>query len=110
LGVDIARAALTAGHMVVATGRNPDAVAKAWDFFHSPPRTEHAFVGAGDRPCVILMVGAHFGPEARYPVSELAARYGASVEKETSDPGQVYAAAEGFRRERPPYWSRLPWG
>jgi quercetin dioxygenase-like cupin family protein len=32
---------------------------RAWDFFHSPPWTEHAFVGAGDRPCVILMVGAH---------------------------------------------------
>ena len=83
---------------------------RAWDFFHSPPWTEHAFVGAGDGPCVILMVGAHFGPEARYPVSELAARYGASVERETSDPGQVYAAAEWFRRERRPYWSRLPWG
>ena len=59
---------------------------RAWDFFHSPPWTEHAFVGAGDRPCVILMVGAHVSPEVRYPVSELAARYGASVEKETSDP------------------------
>ena len=81
-----------------------------WDFFHAPPWTEHAFVGAGDGPCVILMVGARMGPEVRYPVSELAARYGASVEKETSDPGQVYATAERFRRERPPYWSRLPWG
>src|SRR4051794_1184619 len=29
LGVDIARAALAAGHDVVATGRNPDAVAEA---------------------------------------------------------------------------------
>jgi NAD(P)-dependent dehydrogenase (short-subunit alcohol dehydrogenase family) len=29
LGVDIAKAALAAGHAVVATGRNPDAVAKA---------------------------------------------------------------------------------
>jgi quercetin dioxygenase-like cupin family protein len=77
---------------------------RAWDFFHSPPWTEHAFVGAGDRPCMILMVGAHIGPEARYPVSELAARYGASVEKETSDPEQVYATAERFRRGRPPYW------
>jgi hypothetical protein len=67
-------------------------------------------VGAGDGPCVILMVGAHLGPEVRYPVSELAARYGASVAKETSDPGEVYATAERFRRERPPYWSRLPWG
>ena len=68
---------------------------RLWDFFHSPPWTEHAFVGAGDGPCVILMV---------------AARYGASVEKETSDPEQAYATAERFRRERPPRWSRLPWG
>jgi hypothetical protein len=71
--------------------------------------TEHAFVGAGDGPCVILLVGAHLGAEVRYPVSDLAARYGASVEKETSDPGQVYAMAQRFRRERPPYWARLPW-
>jgi len=83
---------------------------RAWDFFHSPPWTEHAFVGAGDRPCVILMVGAHESPEARYPVSELAAPYGASVEEATSDSEQVYATAEQLRRERPPYWSCLPWG
>ncbi len=56
---------------------------RAWDFFHSPPWTEHALVGAGDGSCVILMVGAHVSPEVRYPVSDLAARYGASVEKET---------------------------
>ena len=54
---------------------------RAWDFFHAHPWTEHAFVGAGDEPCVILMVGAHVSPEVRYPVSDLAARYGASVEK-----------------------------
>jgi uncharacterized cupin superfamily protein len=83
---------------------------RPWDFFHSPPWTEHAFVGAGDAPCVVLMVGAHVSPEARYPVSDVAARYGASVEKETSDPAQVYATAERFRRARPPYWDRLPWG
>jgi hypothetical protein len=58
---------------------------------------------------VILMVGAHFGPEVRYPVSELAAPYGASVEKETSDPAEAFATAERFRRERPPYWVHLPW-
>lgn len=37
-----------------------------WDSFHCPPWTEHAFVGAGDRPCAILMVGAHLGTEVRY--------------------------------------------
>src|SRR4249920_1708074 len=31
---------------------------RPWDFFHSPAGTEHIFVGAGDRPCVILMAGA----------------------------------------------------
>jgi uncharacterized cupin superfamily protein len=80
-----------------------------WDFFHSPPWTEHAFVGAGEGPCVILMVGAHVASQVRYPVSQLAARYGASVAKETLDPAEAYATAERFRRERPVYWSRLPW-
>ncbi|HET9674840.1 MAG TPA: cupin domain-containing protein [Gaiellaceae bacterium] len=83
---------------------------RRWDFFHCPPWTEHAFVGAGDGPCVILMAGAR-SPDAqgRYPVSKLAARYGASVEDETSDPTQAHATIERFRRERPPYWARLPW-
>jgi len=42
-------------------------------------------------------------------VSELAARYDASAEKETSDPGEAYAEFEPSRRERPSYWDRLPW-
>jgi len=82
---------------------------RQWDFFHSPPWTEHGFVGAGDGPCAILMAGARLGPEVRYPVSELAARYGACVAEETSDPEQAYANAEWFRRQRPPHWKRLPW-
>jgi mannose-6-phosphate isomerase-like protein (cupin superfamily) len=31
---------------------------RAWDLVHCPAGTEHVFVGAGDRPCAILMVGA----------------------------------------------------
>ncbi|MGH2971038.1 MAG: cupin domain-containing protein, partial [Gaiellaceae bacterium] len=31
---------------------------RAWDFVHCPPGTAHSFVGAGDGPCVIFMVGA----------------------------------------------------
>ena len=31
---------------------------KAWDFVHCPPWTRHAFVGAGDGPCVIVMAGS----------------------------------------------------
>ena len=82
---------------------------RPWDFFHSPPWTEHAFVGGGDGPCVILMAGTRSGPEVRYPVCELAARYAASVAEETSDPERAYANVEWFRRHRPPYWGRLPW-
>ena len=84
-------------------------VLRAWDFFHCTARTAHAFVGAGDGPCVILMAGARSGPGVHYPVSELAARYGASVAESTSDWRQAYATAEWFRRERPPSWARLPW-
>ena len=55
------------------------------------------------------MAGTRSGTQARYPVSELAALYGASVEEETSDWRQAYATVERFRRERPSYWGRLPW-
>jgi uncharacterized cupin superfamily protein len=82
----------------------------AWDFFHCSAGTEHVFVGAGDGPCVILMVGARSEDEQlRYPVSELAARYGASAEEETPDPSVAYARFERPTRGRPAYWDRLPW-
>ena len=65
---------------------------RAWDFVHCPAGTEHVFVGGGDSPCAILMVGARRPDvELRYPVSELAARYGASASKETSDEAEAYA-------------------
>ncbi len=65
---------------------------RAWDFVHCPPGTEHIFVGAGDRPCLILMVGARGGQEVvRYPVSELAEKHGGSVEVETGSPAEAYA-------------------
>jgi hypothetical protein len=83
-----------------------------WDFFHCPAGTEHVFVGAGDGPCVILMAGARWGDwHVRYRVSELAARYGASVREESTSPREAYIAM-GFapsRRGRPSYWGRLPW-
>jgi uncharacterized cupin superfamily protein len=85
---------------------------RAWDFFHCPPGTEHIFVGAGDAPCAILMAGARAeDAQLHYPVSELAARYGASAQASTSDPDEAYtqAAFEPSRRARPSYWDRLPW-
>jgi uncharacterized cupin superfamily protein len=85
-------------------------ILRPWDFFHSPAGTEHIFVGAGDGPCAILMTGAR-GEDwhIRYPVSELAARYGASAKEETTDPDQAYTGFEPSRRERPSYWAELPW-
>ncbi len=83
---------------------------RAWDFFHCPAGTEHIFVGAGDGPCAILMAGARSEPwQVLYPVSELAARYGASAQTETSSPDEAYVGFEPSRRERPSYWDRLPW-
>jgi len=55
---------------------------RQWDFFHCPAGTRHIFVGAGDGPCAILMVGARPEPERlHYPVSELAAKYDASAKQ-----------------------------
>jgi uncharacterized cupin superfamily protein len=83
---------------------------RPWDFFHSPPGTEHVLVGAGEGPCVVVMVGARMEEEKLfYPVSELAGRYGASAENETTDPEQAYAPFERSRPVKPPYWDQLPW-
>lgn len=64
---------------------------RAWDFFHCPPWTEHVFVGAGDGPCAILMVGGRREQGLRYPVSEPALRHGAGVEEETTEGSVAYA-------------------
>ena len=83
---------------------------RQWDFVHCPPGTEHVFVGAGDGPCAVLMVGARTDDEELlYPVSDIAAQYGASAEEETPDPRQAYARFERPRHERPAYWDQLPW-
>jgi uncharacterized cupin superfamily protein len=65
---------------------------EAWDFVHCPPWTRHVFVGTGDRPCVIVMVGSRAeGFEVVYAVDDVAAKYDASVLEETSDPDEAYA-------------------
>jgi uncharacterized cupin superfamily protein len=62
-----------------------------WDFLHCPAGTEHAFVGAGDGPCAVLMIGSRREGVCHYSVNGVAARYGASVSEETDDPAQAYA-------------------
>jgi uncharacterized cupin superfamily protein len=65
---------------------------KAWDFVHCPPWTKHTFIGAGDGPCVIVMAGSRAGGfEVVYAVDDVAAKHGASVREETSNPADAYA-------------------
>jgi uncharacterized cupin superfamily protein len=77
---------------------------KAWDFVHCPPWTDHVFVGAGDGPCAILMVGTRSPDHAtRYLVDPVAARYGVSVPVETGSSQEAYP-------DRPPFEPvRSPW-
>ena len=77
---------------------------RKWDYVHCPAETRHVFVGAGEGPCTILMLGARPDDGLRYPVSAIAAKYGASVEDETDDPDEAYADWPG---EYEPV--RLPW-
>jgi uncharacterized cupin superfamily protein len=71
---------------------------RQWDFLHCPAGVEHVFVGAGDGPCAVLMIGSRRRDEAHYPVNGVAARYGASAAIETDEPAEAYAE-----------WRREPW-
>jgi uncharacterized cupin superfamily protein len=83
---------------------------QAWDFVHCPPGTEHAFVGAGTDPCVILMVGARTQDRSiRYPDSQPARRHAAGADAETSSPAQAYEGFPHWLPGRPSAWTRLPW-
>jgi uncharacterized cupin superfamily protein len=78
---------------------------RQWDYFHCPADTRHVIVGGGEGPCAILMLGARPEVETlRYPVSEVAASYGASAATETDEPDVAYADWPG---EYKPV--RLPW-
>jgi uncharacterized cupin superfamily protein len=83
---------------------------QAWDFVHCPPGTAHIFVGTGNGPCVIFMAGGRTREkDTVYPGSELARRYRAGVEAETSSPFDAYAPFPHWQPERPHTWSGLPW-
>ncbi len=68
---------------------------RRWDFLHCPPGTNHVIIGAGDRPCLILAVGARDRSRGSdwgaYTVDETARRHGAGVERETSEANEAYA-------------------
>ena len=66
---------------------------EAWDFVHCPGGTEHIIVATGDRAAIVVAVGARgrgVGGGVVYTVSEIAARHGASVERETTSAAEAY--------------------
>jgi uncharacterized cupin superfamily protein len=85
------------GECVVILG-GEERLMRQWDFLHCPPGVEHIFVGAGDGPCAVLMIGSRRDPRVHYPVNELAAKYDASVAAPTDDPAEAYAD-----------WRKEPW-
>ena len=57
---------------------------RQWDFVHCPPKTEHAIIGAGDGPCVVLAMSSRQN-QAYGPYGEYVARRGrAQVRSEPS--------------------------
>jgi uncharacterized cupin superfamily protein len=78
---------------------------RQWDFVHCPAGTEHVFVGAGDGPCAVLMIGSRREDVAHYPVNDVAAKYDASVTEATDEVAEAYA---DWRRE-PRHAVPNPW-
>jgi quercetin dioxygenase-like cupin family protein len=72
-----------------------------WDFFYCAPQTEHIIVTSDKQSAIVLAVGARgrgVGGGVVYTVSKAAARYGASVLRETTEPVIAYAKV----------WAKLP--
>jgi uncharacterized cupin superfamily protein len=74
---------------------------RKWDLFHCPPGVAHAIVGAGERPSLVLAVGARSGAKGLvYPADATARRRRAAPDVETTDPKVAY---DGISFERGPY-------
>jgi len=74
---------------------------RAWDFVHCPPKTKHVIIGEGSGPCLVIAIGARERDSLGFSVDDVAKRYGASVEEDTTDGGAAYAALP--RREPTAY-------
>jgi len=78
---------------------------RAWDYVHCPPGATHVFVGAGDGPCVLIMIGHRpEGLELYYPQHELAERYRAQTPEPTPDPRVAYRGTPRPEPIEPPEW------
>jgi glyoxylate utilization-related uncharacterized protein len=78
---------------------------RQWDFAYCPRWTEHVIVGWGESRCIWLAVGARPPGGFRFPVSTVAARYGASVSAETTSFDDAFAG----RQRRVPTAYREGW-
>ncbi len=87
-----------------------------WDFFYCAPGTEHIIVAGDRQSAVVLAVGARgrgVGGGLVYTVCRAAARYGASVVRETTKPADAYAKVYAalprsrFVRYRPGWLPRV---
>jgi uncharacterized cupin superfamily protein len=71
---------------------------RAWDFVHCPAGTRHIFVGAGEAPCAILMVGASWlGATAWRPPKKQTCL----VRRIATGRGSSFPSAEAGRSEKP---------
>ncbi len=77
---------------------------RQWDYVHCPAGTAHVFVGAGEGPCALLMLGSRPDDPVHFPASPVAHRRGASAPAATDSPEQAYADWPG---EYTPV--RMPW-
>lgn len=78
---------------------------KAWDYVHCPPGVSHVFVGAGDGPCAVLMIGHRPGePQLYYPAHPPAKAYNAEAPEATPDPRKAYADVPRWEPGDPPMW------
>ena len=58
-------------------------------------------MGASAGPCVVLMMGARKDSRTfLYPASEVAARHGASVERDIDSQDEAYASSSGWLEAR----------
>ena len=71
---------------------------RKWDFVHCPPGATHALVGPG---AILMVSNREPDDQVHYPVSERAAKYGASAVAPSDDPKEAYPAA-GWSRDWKP--------
>lgn len=77
---------------------------KKWDFVHCPKWARHVFVGTGDQPCTLVMVGGRTGDGVQYPVLPLTNKYNASPERETRSPKESYSQSPNWVKGISPDW------